>query len=151
MKTNILNQYTASIVLECNPEIINEENLKNINICFIDEFVKKEKLLAENNIKADVANTKPVMIGFAIASGFDRATKAIELAFSTLLINEKLVENNKSILLLISSHSKGISIDEIGLINDYIQEKSSYKANIVMMISEDENLGEALAITVVLS
>lgn len=154
MKTNIRktkNQFTASMILECNPEINNEENLKHINTYFIKEFIKKEELLEENKIKANVEKRKPVLIGFAIVSGNDRAKKAIELALSTLLFNEKLMENNTSILLLISSHSIEIDIDEIGLINDYIQEKSSYKADITMMVSEDENLGEALAVTIIIS
>ena len=68
-------------------------------------------------------------------------------------LSEKWVQhkNTKSILLLISSHTIEIDIDEIGIINDYIQEKSEYTADIVMNVNEDKNLGEALAVTIILS
>ena len=86
-----------------------------------------------------------------IASGSKRARKAIVLAFLPLLIYDKLIKNCKSILLLISSHTIEINIDEVGLINDYIQEKLECKATITMIVGEDENLEDALSITIILS
>ena len=38
----------------------------------------------------------------------------------------------KNVLLLIVSGKEEITIDEIGLINDYIQEKAGHGANIIM-------------------
>jgi cell division protein FtsZ len=61
-----------------------------------------------------------------------------------------IIKNTKPILLLISSHIIEITIDEIGEINDYIQEKARNKAEIIMLVSEDENLGAALAVTIFL-
>ena len=123
MKTTIQkiqSQFTASMILESNIETISEDNLKLINTYFINEFIEEEKFLDENKVKADLEKRKPLLIGFAIASGDDRAEKAIELALFPLLFNDKLKENSKykSVLLLISSQTIEINIDEVGLIND---------------------------------
>jgi cell division protein FtsZ len=53
--------------------------------------------------------------------------------------------------LLISTHTTEVDIDEIGEINDYIQEIAGYNTSIIMSVSEEESLGEALAVTIVLS
>lgn len=150
IKTNE-NEFMASIILERNLEINDEENLKQINSYFIKEFIKYEKLLAKNQAEADLLKSKPKHIGFAIASGNNRAEKVIRLAISALLFDDKLKVINSFILLLISSDIVEINLDEIGLINDYIQEKADYKASITMEVSEDENLGEAIAVSVLIS
>ena len=154
MKTNITkkrNHFSASMILESNSENNNEENLRKLNSNFINEFIEKEKFLTEGKLKASFVISKPILIGFAIASGSKRAIKVIELAFLPLLIYDKLIKNCKSILLLISSHTIEINIDEVGLINDYIQEKLECKATITMIVGEDENLDDALSITIILS
>lgn len=67
-----------------------------------------------------------------------------------LLIYDKVIENVKSVLLLVSSNTIEINIDEVGLINDYIQEKLECKATITMIVGEDENLDDSLSITIIL-
>src|SRR5690606_25975983 len=42
-----------------------------------------------------------------------------------------------------------ITIDEIGEINDHIQIEAGHGANIIMGVGEDEELGEAIAVTVI--
>jgi hypothetical protein len=147
----IKNRFTASMVFKANPEANNEENLINISSSLIKEFTEKREFLADNRTKADINKRKPLLVGFAVASGNNRARKAVELAFSSLLYNNKVIEKTKSISLLISSHTAEIEIDEIGIINDYIQEKAEYTAEIIMSVNEDINLGEALAVTIILS
>jgi hypothetical protein len=147
----IKNKFAASMVFKGNMDANNDENLKSISSNFIQEFNKKRELLVENGTKTDLDKRKPLSVGFGVTSGNNRAKKAVELALSSLLYKNKIIENTKSILLLISSHTIEIDINEIGIINDYIQEKSEYTADIVMDVSEDENLGEALAVTIILS
>lgn len=86
-----------------------------------------------------------------MTSGNNRAKNTIKLALLPLLRNTQVFEKTKSILLHISSHTTKISLDEIGNINDYIREKAGYTADIVMYVNEDKNLGEALAVTIILS
>lgn len=42
-----------------------------------------------------------------------------------------------------------LQFDEIGIINDYIQEKAGNRANIIMGIGEDNSLSEEIAVTVI--
>ncbi|MCL6462784.1 MAG: hypothetical protein I4O51_13075 [Flavobacterium micromati] len=145
------NQFIASMILNSTTDINNKENLKKINSYFINKFMKYEKLLAKNQTELELLKSQPKYFGFAIASGNNRAEKVIELALSTLTYNDKLMVDNVSILLLISSINGGIDLDEIGLINDSIQEKADFKASITMDVSEDENLGEAIAVAILIS
>lgn len=129
------------MTLEINPECNFEEDFFKMHKSLVQtRFANNKEKLASNDNRQTL---KTVFIGFAIASGNDRATKAIELALLPLLVNL-----SKNIFLFISSYSTKISIDEVGVINDYIQEKSGLDAHIVMMLSEDDNLGDAIAITV---
>lgn len=153
MKTNVTkkrNHFSASMILESNSETNNEENLKKFNSNFIKEFIEKEKFLSKKRSNVSLRKCKPVLIGFAIASGSKRARKAIVLAFLPLLIYDKVIEDVKSVLLLVSSNTIEINIDEVGFINDYIQEKLECKATITMIVGEDENLDDALSITIIL-
>lgn len=147
----IKNKFATSMVLESHSEAFNEENPKNVSSSLIQEFVKNRELLTKKQTRSELGESKPLLVGFALVSGKNRAKKAIELALSSLLFKNKIVENTKSILLLISSHTIEINIDEIGIINDYIQGKSGYTTDIVMHVNEDKNLGEALAVTLILS
>lgn len=150
-RNKIRKEFTASMVFNGNSEANNEENLKNISSNFIIEFTKKRELLIQKKTKTDITKRKPLLVGFAVASGNNRAKKAIELALLSLLYKNKINENTKSISLLISSHTTEIDLDEIGVINEYIQEKVGYRADIIMSVNEDENLGKALAVTIILS
>lgn len=146
----INNQLAASILFEKNEQIDDEENLKTIHSSFIKIAVKKN-ILSITKTKSELVKREPQLIRFAIAVGSKRAVEAIETAFSSLLFNNAIIENTKSISLLISSHNIPITLDEIGEINDYIQEKTGYTADIVMSINEDKNLGKALAVTILFS
>lgn len=154
MNTNIKkneNQYTTSMVLESCLAAFSKENLKSINSSFIKEFVKNKDLLAKKETYSELGESKPLFIGFAVASDSNRAKKAIELALSTPLLNDKIIENTKTILLLISSDVIEMNLTEIGEINDSIREKVGDSADIIMVVSEDKNLGKSLSITIMLS
>ena len=145
------NHYLTTMVLESSPAAFNEENLRSINSSFIKEFVNNEALLEKNEVQSELGVSKPLFVGFAIVSGRNRAKKAIRLALSIFLLNNQFLANTKTVLLLISSFSIEINIDEIGEINDYIQENMGYNAAIVMLVSEDKNLGKSLSVTLMLS
>ena len=151
MNPNFKKQFAASIIFESKQEVNKEENLKTFSSSFIQEYLKNSDFLEQKDVTTVLGKSKPYLVGFAIASGNNRAQNAIELALLPLLKNTQIFENAKSISLLISSHIVEISVDEIGIINDYIQENSEYSAQIVMGVNEDKNLGEALAVTIILS
>ena len=145
------NQFTTSMVVESSLETFNEENLRSINSSFVKEFVENRNLLAMKEIQSELGDSKPLFVGFAVVSGRNRAKKAIKLALSTLLFNNQIVEKTKTILLLISSDVIEMNIDEIGVINDTIQERMGNTADIIMTVSEDKNLGKSLSITIMMS
>lgn len=128
-----------------------DETLKHINTYFINEYLGIGTPLAKRETKGDFSEERPLLAAFCIVRGPNRAKKAIELALSQPLIHDKISKNSNTILLLISTHTTEVDLDEIGEINDYIQEIAGYNTPIIMSVSEDKNLGEALAVTIVLS
>jgi cell division protein FtsZ len=88
-------------------------------------------------------------MGSSTSSGSARAQEAIMKALDSPLLNDNKITGAKNVLLLIVSGSKEITIDEIGEINDHIQIEAGHGANIIMGVGEDENLGEAIAVTVI--
>lgn len=145
------NQFTTSMILDSYPAAFYEYNLKNINSYFVKEFVKNRNLLFTKEIQSEYGNNTPLFVGFAVSLGRNRARKAIKLALSTPLLNNAITEKTKTILLHISSHVIEMNLDEIGVINDIIQERVGNKADITMTVSENKNLGKSLSVTIMLS
>ena len=144
----IKNQFASSMFLESLPEAISEANLESINSSYINEFVKRGLLLDNKEVVSEFGEKKPLYIGFGVASGRKRGKKAIELALSNLNLYGKIVENIKTILLIISSDSIETDINEIGEINDFIQGKVGTSTRIINTVSLNENLGMSLSITI---
>ena len=99
--------------------------------------------------KTVLANSGTAIMGSASASGGSRAQDAIMKALDSPLLNDNKITGAKNVLLLIVSGSEEITIDEIGEINDHIQAEAGHGANIIMGVGEDENLGDAISVTVI--
>lgn len=145
------NKFAGLMVIESTQNSNNEENLKSISNSFIKAFVNTKKLLTTDETKANIIKRQSLSIGFAIASGKNRAKEAIKLALLPLLKDKQKLEHAKTVSLLITSEIYTVTLDEIGEINDYIQKKLGYNADIVLSIDEDENLGESIAVNLFLS
>jgi len=102
-----------------------------------------------HDAKTVLSNSGTAIMGSAKEEGTNRAKTAIVKALDSPLLNDNKITGAKNVLLLIVSGSNEVTLDEIGEINDYIQEEAGYEANIIMGVGEDENLGEAIAVTVV--
>ncbi len=150
--------------------VINNDKLRELygNLGFKTGFAKADEVLAiaskgiaevitnhyKQNIdlrdaKTVLADSGTAIMGSAIASGNDKAREAITAALDSPLLNNNKITGAKNVLLLIVSGHEEITIDEIGTINDYIQTEAGYNANIIMGIGEDEDLGDAIRVTVV--
>ena len=150
--------------------VINNNKLREVygNLGFKAGFSKADEVLATaargiaevithhytQNI--DLRDAKTVLsdsgtanMGSAKASGSSRANEAITKALDSPLLNDNKITGAKNVLLLIVSGAQEITIDEIGEINDYIQIEAGHGANIIMGVGEDENLGDAIAVTVI--
>jgi cell division protein FtsZ len=99
--------------------------------------------------KTVLSNSGTAIMGSSSASGQNRAQEAIVKALDSPLLNDNKITGAKNVLLLIVSGSSEITIDEIGEINDHIQEQAGHGANIIMGVGDDESLGEAIAVTII--
>lgn len=99
--------------------------------------------------KTVLSNSGTAIMGSATATGSMRANEAISKALDSPLLNDNKITGAKNVLLLIVSGGQEITIDEIGEINDHIQVEAGHGANIIMGVGEDEDLGDAIAVTVI--
>lgn len=99
--------------------------------------------------KTVLSNSGTAIMGSATASGKSRAQEAIMRALDSPLLNDNKITGAKNVLLLIVSGVQEITIDEIGEINDHIQNEAGHGANIIMGVGEDEKLEESISVTII--
>lgn len=99
--------------------------------------------------KTVLSNSGTAIMGSATASGKTRAQDAIMRALDSPLLNDNKITGAKNVLLLIVSGVQEITIDEIGEINDHIQNEAGHGANIIMGVGEDEKLEESISVTII--
>ena len=99
--------------------------------------------------KAVLSKSGSAIMGSAGSSGDKRAIKAVTNALDSPLLNDNRIHGAQNVLLLILSGSSEVTIDEIGIINDYIQERAGNNVNIIMGIGEDSNLIDEISVTVI--
>ncbi|CAL2101287.1 Cell division protein FtsZ [Tenacibaculum sp. 190130A14a] len=150
--------------------VINNNKLREVygNLGFKAGFSKADEVLAtaakgiaevithhyKQNIdlhdaKTVLSNSGTAIMGSAKETGANRAKNAIVKALDSPLLNDNKITGAKNVLLLIVSGANEVTLDEIGEINDYIQDEAGYDANIIMGIGEDDSLDDGIAVTVV--
>ena len=150
--------------------VINNNKLRDIygNLGFKEGFAKADEVLATaskgiaevithhytqnidlKDAKTVLSNSGNAIMGSSTASGSKRSIEAISSALDSPLLNDNRINGAKNVLLLIVSGKEEITIDEIGLINDYIQEKAGHGANIIMGVGEDLSLENSVSVTVI--
>ncbi len=150
--------------------VINNNKLREVygNLGFKAGFSKADEVLATasrgiaevithhytqnidlRDAKTVLSNSGTAIMGSANASGASRAQDAITKALDSPLLNDNKITGAKNVLLLIVSGKEEITIDEIGEINDYIQQEAGYSANIIMGVGEDENLDSGISVTII--
>ncbi len=150
--------------------VINNNKLREVygNLGFKAGFSKADEVLATaargiaevithhytqnidlRDAKTVLSNSGTAIMGSSTASGSARAGEAIAKALDSPLLNDNKIYGAKNVLLLIVSGTQEITIDEIGEINDHIQIEAGHGANIIMGVGEDENLGDAISVTVI--
>lgn len=102
--------------------------------------------------KSVLQNSGTALMSTGIATGEKRAEEAVRKALDSPLLNDNKITGAKDVLLLIQSGSDEAheaTMDEIGLINDYIQTEAGNTANIIFGVGTDEELGEAIKVLVI--
>ena len=107
-------------------------------------------------INVDFKDVRTVMkdsgvsiMGSCSAEGENRALKAVEGALSSPLLKDNEIEGARYILLNISSGDKEVTMDEVSIITDYIQEEAGLAADLIWGNCRDENLGDKLSVTII--
>src|SRR6202000_193554 len=75
--------------------------------------------------------------------------KAVEGALASPLLKDNEIEGARYILLNISSGSKEVTMDEVSVITDYIQEEAGLAADLIWGNCIDENLGDKISVTII--
>jgi len=150
--------------------IINNNKLREVygNLGFKEGFSKADEVLSTaakgvaqvithhytqnidlKDAKTVLSNSGTAIMGSSTASGSNRANEAVIKALDSPLLNDNKIEGSKNVLLLIVSGAEEITIDEIGEINEYIQNETGNSANIIMGVGEDLELGSNISVTII--
>ena len=101
------------------------------------------------DVRTVMTNSGVAIMGSAAASGPDRANQAVTKALASPLLNDNNIFGASNILLYISSGSDEVTMDEVTEITDFIQEEAGMTADIIWGNGFDEDLGDAISITVI--
>ncbi|WP_028295542.1 cell division protein FtsZ [Olivibacter sitiensis] len=150
--------------------VISNDRLREIfgNLTITSAFAKADDILTTaakgiaeiitipGYINVDFKDVRTVMndsgvaiMGNALASGDDRASKAVEGALASPLLKDSEIEGARYILLNISSGKTEVTMDEISVITDYIQERAGFTAEIIWGNCLDEKLEDELSVTII--
>jgi cell division protein FtsZ len=107
-------------------------------------------------INVDFKDVRTVMkdsgvsiMGSYSASGENRALVAVEGALASPLLKDNEIEGARYILLNISSGVNEVTMDEVAIITDYIQDKAGLSADLIWGNCIDESLEDRLSVTII--
>jgi cell division protein FtsZ len=150
--------------------IINNEKLREIygNLKLSQAFSMADNVLAQaakgiaeiitvhGYINVDFADVQTVMansgvsiMGSGMAEGEGRALKAIQLALTSPLLNNNDITGAKNILLNITSGEDEISMDEVGIITDYVTQSISKDSLVIWGTGIDPTLEDKVNVTII--
>lgn len=161
---NELEKYVDSLL------VIHNEKLREIygNLKISEAFAKADDVLTiaakgiaeiitvHGYVNVDFADVQTVMsnsgvaiLGSARASGENRALEAIQQAINSPLLNNNDIRGAKSILLNITSGEDEVSMDEVGIITDYVTNAVAKDALLIWGTGFDASLGNQISVTII--
>ena len=102
-----------------------------------------------NDVNTVMRNSGHAIMGSAHASGEDRALNAIKSALNSPLLNDNNINGARYVLLNITYGSSELTMDEINIITDFIQNEAGTNAEVIWGHGLDNSLGENLNITLI--
>lgn len=150
--------------------VISNDRLREIfgNLTMTAAFAKADDILTTaakgiaeiitipGYVNVDFKDVRTVMndsgvaiMGNAVAEGEDRALRAVEGALASPLLKDNEIEGARYILLNITSGTKEVTMDEVAIITDYIQEKAGLSADLIWGNCIDENFEDELSVTII--
>ncbi|HMR17727.1 MAG TPA: cell division protein FtsZ [Sphingobacterium sp.] len=150
--------------------VISNDRLREIfgNLTMTAAFAKADDILTTaakgiaeiitipGYVNVDFKDVRTVMndsgvaiMGNHVAVGDNRAIEAVTGALASPLLKDNEIEGARYILLNITSGSKEVTMDEVAIITDYIQEKAGLTADLIWGNCIDETLDEELSVTII--
>ncbi|SEL33247.1 cell division protein FtsZ [Parapedobacter koreensis] len=150
--------------------VISNDRLRDIfgNLTMTAAFAKADDILTTaakgiaeiitipGYVNVDFKDVRTVMndsgvaiMGNAIAEGEQRALRAVEGALASPLLKDNEIEGARYILLNITSGKQEVTMDEVTVITDYIQEKAGLSADLIWGNCINESLENELSVTII--
>ncbi len=101
------------------------------------------------DVNTVMKNSGVSIMGYAEASGEDRAKVAVHNVLNSPLLEDNDIRGAQHILLNISSGTSEVTMDEIGDITEYIQDEAGNDTHLIWGNCNDETLGDKLSITII--
>lgn len=101
------------------------------------------------DVRTVMKDSGVAIMGSHAADGEDRALQAVEGALASPLLKDSEIEGARYILLNISSGVREVTMDEVSIITDYIQEKAGLSADLIWGNCTDESLDDKLSVTII--
>ena len=159
-----LKKYVDTTLVICNDKLLDMQGDLKLSQAFFkadDVLTIAAKGIAEiitvtGRINVDFEDVKTVMkgsgkaiMGSGMASGPERAIKAVEMALNSPLLDDTDIKGADNVLLYITSGKNEISLEELNDITGYITSKTGDNANVIWGDGVDENIEEEISITLI--
>ena len=150
--------------------IINNERLREItgNLSITEAFAQADDIVSTaargiaeviavtgainvdfNDVNTVMKDSGVAIMGSASSEGEDRATKAVERALESPLLNDNDISGAEYVLLNIAYGDNEVTMDEITEITDFIQDAAGSTADVIFGHAKDDELGAKLSVTVI--
>jgi cell division protein FtsZ len=102
------------------------------------------------DVRTVMQNSGVAIMGSFIASGNNRARKAVEGALNSPLLNNNDICGAKNILVNITSgETNEVTMDEMNQVNEYVQEMAGNNADLIYGVAVGPEMGDAISVTVI--
>lgn len=101
------------------------------------------------DVNTVMRNSGVAIMGTGVADGDNRAQKAIDMAMSSPLLEDNNIQGAQHILVNITSGTKEVTMEEVTVITNFVQEEAGASSNLIWGNCFDDTLGDKLAVTVI--
>ncbi len=101
------------------------------------------------DVRTVMKDSGVAIMGSFASDGENRALTAVEGALASPLLKDSEIEGARYILLNISSGLREVTMDEVSIITDFIQDKAGLSADLIWGNCSDESLGDNLSVTII--
>jgi len=159
-----LKKYVDTTLVICNDKLLDMRGDMKLGqaFCEADNILTiaakgiAEIITVTGRINVDFEDVKTVMqgsgkaiMGAGIASGPDRAVKAVEMALNSPLLDDTDIKGAANVLLYITSGKNEISLEELNEITGFITSRTGEDANVIWGDGIDDNLDDEISITLI--